>query len=1033
MPNKKENPNPIQYKYENKFDANKSAKYKVSSNSSNSSNIEEAEKNGTMTGSTNKTKQNKSSDINNVKNAEESPDKGWKNNVTGTGGGGRGNNTSSTGGSESDSTGSNTGSTKSNISISLLKKKGPLLAIILTIFGGGVGIVGLASPSIVLVQIKEIMVNKFNAQFSSMDIRTTKMLTTKMGTTKGLCSLVVSAKCRYSTMSEKQIKNFKKAGITVISDGNKNLLGRTKPKSLKFEGKTITAGREFNAILKNNTKFRAAIRVAYNPKFAGFADNIWKYASGKLGISKTAADISGKTENEKLAKIQERTKNPAAFDPATADQWPDGKLKDDGVTAYTPAEIDAHNAAARIASETANSLSDTTQSAMKSAPSVLAGATSVINALKITGWMDNACTVYGAMRALGYAAKTVRAVQLARYAMIFLNVADQIKAGTAKAKDVAYLGKIVTTEVAASATSVKLGTATNSFGYRFAAYGKGGTMSDTASQYLAGGGLAGKLIKITSMINSTLGGTPRRTCGILNNPFVSVGSLLAGLALFIVPGGAPFNGWRAAAQVAAGMAFSVAAAYLPALLKDIVAGVLVDKSTVGEAAGEAIASGASGIMGTTAQSGGNAPLTPAQAVAYSNLTKNILAQYAEEDRLTYSPLDASNSNTFMGKIVAQLVPYASNMSSLSGALSSVASLTTGSFASLTSQTANASSLADFTMCQDYDYNDIKGNDTDIRVATDPYCNVTYGIPPEALTADPIDAIDDLIASGDIDPETGDAIGDNYTKFLENCINRTRPMGDSGQDNRDSDGSECLFGEKVDGTTFTNKNYYIHYIDQRVQAGLDDEEGLTDSTIPDDPITPDPIPTDTPFPTPPELTDLKLDDWVNNHAKFNCVTNCVGTAVPYRSDFKEFLQLMGGDVFVTNLLNKYPTSMLDITSSYSGYAESSGGNTKYNKHAWNTELDRRVSTLMHEYVHHMDDGAGAKKYYDAAKAKNALQWDNYAMINKAEYIASGFEWVVKNDPFDKGAGISKRSQLRRIDSGYYKYLVTDFIPWMYKPH
>ncbi len=706
--------------------------------------------------------------------------------------------------------------------LAIAKKKGPLTAIILTLAGGGLGITALLSPSLLIVQVKEIMVNKFNTQLSSMDIRTNKLLAKK--TLSGGCGSVLTIACKYSTMSKKQIEKFEKAGIKVKYT-EKNLFGRAKPTSFEFGNEKILA-KDFNKTLRKKPEFRVAVKKAYNPKFAGFADSLWNKAAAKLGVTKTKTKITGDTDAERLKSVQEQTKNPQSMESASkkvkagVDEDPKTKKP------YTQEGADAFNKAAREAGEEIDSFgkaaAKTGSKGIKVAPEILAGVTTAANSLKVTGWVDNACVAYNAIRAVGFAAKTVRAVQLARYAMIFLNVADQIKAGEAKTEDVAYLGKILTTEVAATATTMKLGSATSSFGYRYAAYGDTKGMTSLSSQFLAGGGLTGDLIRVTSLINQVTGGNAKRVCGTLNNPFVAAGSLVAGIGLMLIPGVNVAIGAKNIAQMAAGAALITATFFLPGLLQDIVAGVLVDKDTVGEAAGEAITSGSSGIMSTAANTGGNAPLTPPQAVAYTNMSNDIAAQYAEEERLTHSPFDASNSNTFIGKIVGQLIPYAANMSSLSGTFSSISSMVTGSFASLTPKTAYAASTDDYKMCQDYDYRDL-------NLATDPYCNVMYGIPPDALNADPITVANAL--QGQIDPESGDPIaGSKYATFVENCIDRKRPLGDSGADSTESDGKECLFGKKFEGTS--NDNYYIHYIDQRVQAGLDGEEVASSQSVDD---------------------------------------------------------------------------------------------------------------------------------------------------------------------------------------------------------
>jgi hypothetical protein len=720
-----------------------------------------------------------------------------------------------------------TGNEKSKLrsinGLHFLRRKGPMGIIITLLLGGGLGFSALFSPGLLIVQMKEVMVNKFNAQLASMDVRTTKILSAKIdNTTSGICSQGLSVGCKYSSMSDKMVSNFEKAGITVNSEKT-TLLGRSKPTSFDFNGENIKPS-EFSSKLSSSTEFRAAVKQAYNPKFAGFEDSIWKKAAAKLGISKKGTTISGANDDERLKSIQEDTKNPSTSSKVSAVST--SETNPETGKNYTSGEVAAVNAA----NEIADGASAVEKTGIKAGTAALEGVESAGNALKITGFADGTCTAYGAVQAVGYAAKTVRALQLARYAMLFLNVADMIKAGTAKPEDVSYLGKILTTTVAAVGTTAAIKPATDSFGYKFAAYGETGKMTNTATQFLAGGGLTGNLISITAAINTYLNGKPKQVCGFLKNPFVSGASLIGGIALFFIPGVDIAVGFKDVAQGVGIAALTVASAALPAMLKDIIGGVLVDKTTVGEASGDAFTSGSSGMMSTAAATGGNAPLTPTQAVAYNNLSTNIAAQYAQEDRLAASPFDITNSNTFMGNIVAQLIPYTSKMSSLTGVFSSVASVATRSLASITSQTTMATDdIANYEMCQDFDYNDLNGDGSNVKIATDPFCNVTYGIPPEALSADPIAVTNTLLNQIDsngkstIDPVTGDPTpGGAYEQFVTDCIDRKNPLGDT--TNSEPNGTECLFGAKVNG--IANDNYYLHYIDQRVEKGMDGYDTTT---------------------------------------------------------------------------------------------------------------------------------------------------------------------------------------------------------------
>jgi N-acetylmuramoyl-L-alanine amidase len=703
-----------------------------------------------------------------------------------------------------------------------VKKKGASIGIIMTL----VGLTGTAmfiTPGLLIVNIKEVMTNKFNAQLASMDVRSTKLLTKKMETTKGICNKVASVKCRYGTMSEKQIKKFREAGIHVNYDlGETSLLGRRKPTSFQLiEGDGKTLGNEIppNMLMsemKNNSKLRTAITRAYNPKYMGYVGKVFKKVQTKLGVSKKSA-LSGKDDAARDKEVIEKTKK--GFDAGDESLGPVKKddKKPDG-TKYTDAEIEAENARRTKINDMSKGVKEGKSGVLKSG---IKSATSTLKrlgtSLKITGYLDTVCTAYKTVKTVGYAAKTIRALQLARYAMLFLNVADQIKAGEAKAEDVAYLGKILTTEIVStnilengSKNSDKNSrkSATDSFGYKYAAYGKGGTMSETATKYLTGGGVVGLAIKLSSKFSNALGGSPKKICGVLSNPFVSTVSTGAGLIAGIFSGGSSML-----ISAIEGEVIGRVTSYLQGLLTDIVAGVLVDKDTVGEEAGNALTAGASGMMGTTANMGGNAPLKPDQAVAYTNLTNDVLARYAEEERLAYSPLDISNSNTFMGMIVSKLVPYTSKMSSLSGTISSIASITTNSFNLVAPPVTKAAETDvkadDYRRCDDDDYRDLD-------VATDPFCNVSYGLTSESLNIDPVDASDWLVDNGHIDEDTGEAKSDEYTNFIKNCINRDSPLGDDTGSN--GTGEECF----VDSSP-NNKYFYAHFVDQRVQAGMDGEE------------------------------------------------------------------------------------------------------------------------------------------------------------------------------------------------------------------
>lgn len=772
----------------------------------NVSDINKAETAGTVDNSD----KNDKTSTDGVRDAEESPDSGWKNNFSG----------------------GSSGSSKSGGRFSFFKKKGPLTTIIITLVGGSIGIGGLLSPGLLLLHFKETMVQKFNGQLTSMDIRTNKMLKSKALGGVGVCGSAVNIKCKYSSMSDAQIKKFKKAGIDIDIDteASKSLLGRKKVKNFVFDGEDVSPS-QFTKKLNTDARFRAGVKKAYNPLFAGFTDSIWNKAILKLSISKKGIKLEGVTDKEKLADIQADTKNPVTLtDNLEAPKR--GDYPDEISYKKAVGDFDKLTATALdLAGEAAASAGDGAETAVKSVTKSTVGA--LFSSIKITGAVDDLCTIYGTTRAIGFAAKTVRAMQLARYAMLFLTIADQIKAGGNPApEDVSYLGSVLTAETKSLGPDGKTMTskaATDSYGYKYAAYGEVGTkMPDTAAQFLAGGGLTGSLMGVTSVVNQMLGKNPDRVCKINNNIAVQIGSAAVGATAAFFSGGITLTVGGAFKAVGAA-AFGVALIYLPALLKDTVAGVVVDSSTVGELAGDAITSGSSGMMGTVASLGGNAPLTIPQAVAYQNLSKKVIAQYAEEDRLAYSPFDISNKNTFMGTVFSKLVPQLVKMSSTSGYLSSISSIVSTSFSSIIPIT-KAADANEYSICQDYDYQSM-------NLAADPYCNLAYGIPPDDLQGiEPLEVLDKM--NGEIDQETGLPLpGSSYQKFVDTCVNRDNPIGYTGDDYSEDSGINCL----INDSNPMNKYYYLYQIDQRVEQGMDNEE-IVATTATDDsgfgPSTPD---------------------------------------------------------------------------------------------------------------------------------------------------------------------------------------------------
>ena len=710
----------------------------------------------------------------------------------------------------------NLSSMTTNLAKSKLKartsvKKGPLAFIIIAFLALGGGATVLFLPSTLFVQIANVMETKFNRQFDSYQKEMEKIFSNKLisgaNLTSGVCTNSVSILCKYSTLSKNEVKNLKDSGVEVTynEDGLSSKLGRIKPKNLKFNNETISP-KDFSTKLSSDAEFSSAIDKAFTPKYISFSDRIWKSFSNKVKIIKGKNAVNtANSDDEKTKAMQEETESGEESTKSTSDYLKEKEDSDEKLDEKTKEAIDKNS---KDIDDTQSALTEATKDASgvaeSTASDVLKNAEKAANIIKIDGWISIPCSVYKAIEGLAYAAKAVRAFQLIRFAMLILNEADQIKAGVAKPSDTSYYGKMLTTETMSEDGTYK--SATDSFGYKYAAYGEVGTMSTSASQYLVGGGLTGKLSNIVSAINNHFAGKSAKTvCNINQNEFVQAGSLVLGVALLFVPGVNAAIGIKDVAQAVGLAIFNEATNLIPALLKDTLAGTVISKNTVGESAGDALTSGSSSLMGELANEGGNAPLTPSQAVAYTNLSDQLTEESANEDRLTHSPFDASDSNTFLGKIVFNLLPYMTKMSSLTSTINSLIGFSGDSIASIVSSKTKAdNSVAAYSMCQDSTYNSL-------GIATDPYCNVVYGIPTEYLNENPTEVAQSLENSNDIDSQ-GNIISNRYKEFVNNCINRdtNSPLGSN-----DKNGTACLVNS-------SNKNYYLYYIDNRVVTNLEGE-------------------------------------------------------------------------------------------------------------------------------------------------------------------------------------------------------------------
>jgi len=731
------------------------------------------------------------------------------------------------------------------------KRNTALTGIVGVLLTGMFGL-SLLSPSLLLMQFRETLVDKFNDQLTAMDVRSTAILKKKLGktTTKGVCTTAVSIRCKYRTLGDRHLNRLEQAGFKV--NGDKDIFGRTKPTSFTYEGKEISAPEMLNEARKDPS-LRSALRHGYNPKFAAFSDAIAAKVRISLGIKKSRT-IKPSSDKDKMT---EDLKKAASGDTGLADGQqltPLGEDEKGNPTGYTDSEGNIYSAQegeringliAEIGDrgELANSISKT---AIKS---------SIKGALTATalgaGAVDSACTVWTLVRVAGFAAKVYGQRQLIRYAYEFIKTPDAVRANAVTPleeqvtpEEVSFVSTILTTPNSEGKS------ATDSDGYRYAAYGdvfypgkfdtstkdkqKTGDkniIKNETAKYVNGQIIPDNaMASIVKTISSIRGGGSSvqdidATCGFVKSwkgQAALVGLAVVGGVVAFFSGGLSIGAGTAAA-LAVSAAASIAIAALTPKLMDMAKGELITGTENGNEAGNAAVSGMGGYNAHASQARALAVLNKQDAVQYNQMNEVTLADYNEVDRYERGPLDATSKNTFVGSIVNSLLPYTSKMINGSATVASTTSFVTQSLGSLISQKSNAveTKASEFEACDDPEYEGL---------AADPFCNIRYGMSEEALGTDPEEVLDYMESGGYIEKDSTDGApgginGSQYQQFIDQCVDRESSIGDSLSSGDEGDGQNCIQGRGGANET-RNMMFRLFYMDVSIQEGMDSDFDAT---------------------------------------------------------------------------------------------------------------------------------------------------------------------------------------------------------------
>lgn len=686
--------------------------------------------------------------------------------------------------------GEDTTSSRKTKALNFVKQKGPL-GIILSALAG-FGFFGIASfgPAIGFVQGMSTFKEDMNDTMTAQDKNQSVLFKKKMKPvtrTKGVCNKVITIKCRFATMSDKQVKKLEDAGFRVrpaAEERKKNMLGRNAVEAIEYDkvsadGRTkevVTVdARNYDIEMRKSAQFRTMLFKSFNARHTSMTGGAIKKVMEKMKITK-ARKLSGdkKAMDGQFESAVKEGNGSIGGKTATKNENGDW-VDEDGRRIEGEDKI-------KMLNEEPDS-SQLNKLGKKATGGLL---TKGMNAVNIAGDVDTYCSVMKMLRLVSAASKVVKYSQYIRLGFIALNTSDSIIAGAATPEAVEYMGEKFShqdlrKDVLDQSAAMKEGEWTNEAGvydpqdatpfqqtianpdegknaydsqmYRASAYGAVEESTFRSTQNAVGIGLGASFLqKLSDKMSSVIGG--QKTCSVVQSVYVRGVGLIVGAVAIAFSGGLIRAGLKVGTVAAFGLAAYFAMAYLQSYLKDMAEGELPED---GYDLGQATGSGVGGLLGSTASSKGLAPLSTKEAVAdYMTLTAETNNQYDEIARLEArdDPFNAYNKYSFLGSLAGSFYPMLNTATKNGGTMLAMAPNILATAASAISPTAKANTVSPidrFQKCTDPSFTEINLNFADLN------CNPRYGLTTEELNADPEVLADWMIEHKQIVPSTGEPV------------------------------------------------------------------------------------------------------------------------------------------------------------------------------------------------------------------------------------------------------------------------------------
>lgn len=642
-----------------------------------------------------------------------------------------------------------------------------------------------SSPSLLINHFVETLTDAFNYQAPSFKKRTAWLIYNKFDDNQSKSRYQIIN--QYRQISDNLVKNMRKEGIDAEIKNQRII-------SLTYKNQLIKKT-DFLQKIETDINFADAIEKSFNGNRAMFQDDAWRknvnllqLATGGFKEINPKSNLNAVEQYRKqeleLTKINSQG---ARFSIETTDQK--NKLPDDLKKnfQYINHQADEIN---------------------KSGDSPFYKGFDNLKLVE-SNFVNNrsACGLYQNNLFLKKYGKNEQAKQQAQLALNLFVESEKIKAGVATPEAIEFYGNRLTktfTFTKPDGTKIETLSATDSQGYKYAAYGDSNPLRESARRFVLGA---------NQQIASTLQQFKNQPVDDCSNQS-SLGDFFSNVLSFLNP-------FRLFSKDLNQRLESGQSRELTESTIASMAHRKVSPELFGEDLGNAVTAGVSKFMGKGADIAGNLILTKQQAISYFKQRDIYLAQAAQLERQHKSPLDISSKHTFLGSIVYNNLNLLNSVSSLAtfttnfwkNSLASIAKLST--LSQISQAKSNQKSIEGFSQCYDPDLLALNTNGHDI--AYDIFCNPIYGLPLEYSNSTPENLVNDLIRSGDLIP-TDINCQENcqlqpaktLANFQKNCgINRHNLA--IGEENSELDsGLSCI----ANSTATINSSIFM--IDQRIE-------------------------------------------------------------------------------------------------------------------------------------------------------------------------------------------------------------------------